>query len=103
MANHTGFAPQGTGSTINKNQTGRGSGPVAPKPFFSRNPFQFAVTPSAQQDQKVKGEVNEMRDALSKAINSRNDEERTDVLRKIIQNMTLGMDVSDLFQLITMV
>lgn len=50
-----------------------------------------------------KGEINEMRDALIKAINSRKEDEKTEVLRRIIQNMTLGMDLSDLFHHITMV
>lgn len=86
----TGFAPQGTRS------------PGGTQRQHITNPIAYGGNPAHLQESK-KGEINDMREALTRAVNSRKEDEKTEVLTKVIQNMTLGMDVSDLFQIITMV
>jgi AP-4 complex subunit beta-1 len=49
-----------------------------------------------------KGEIEELNEQLRKFINNRSDFEKTEVLKKIISSMTLGMDMSDLFNTIIM-
>lgn len=82
-------------------------GSTASKPSFG---FPSFVSPSQPKPQAPtsfseykKGEIGDMRDALNRAIHARKPEEVTFVLRKIIAAMTLGMDVSDLFQNVLMV
>lgn len=85
-----------------------GFGSVEPKsssfglPSFVNKPKPQQV-PTTFFSEYKKGEIGEMRDALNRAIHARKPEEVTLVLRKIIAAMTLGMDVSDLFQNIIMV
>jgi hypothetical protein len=49
-----------------------------------------------------KSELNEMRKALSEAINKRKDAAITAALEVIIGSMTIGMDVSELFNVVIM-
>jgi hypothetical protein len=82
-------------------------GAEGPKSSFGLPSFGNLAKPKAQAptffSEYKKGEIGDMRDALNRAIHARKPEEVTLVLRKIIAAMTLGMDVSDLFQNIIMV
>ncbi len=68
----------------------------------SAEPPKPVLTPSYFSEHK-KTEINDLREALVKTMNGKRDEEKRQIMTKIIQSMTHGMNLSDLFQNIALV
>jgi hypothetical protein len=97
----TGFAAESGGP---RSATGFGSkgisSPAGSGPGQGQTVDVYAPSYLAEQR---KSELNEMRRILADAINKRKDADVTAALESIIGAMTIGMDVSELFNVVIMV
>jgi len=107
--NRTGFASSNEAGQAPRSATGFGNKAVSSissgsgGASSSGGPQHVDVYAPSYIAEQRKSELNEMRRTLADAINKRKDADVTAALESIIASMTIGMDVSELFNVVIMV